>query len=261
MHPPLPFRRSPALLLLVPLLACAGPQADSAVAAPRQLDTTTPTTAATWVGSHAGSGRPWSLRLTDSADERQATLEFGEPYNCRVKAARSAAEGGQVRLAINDANGGYRCNALVGQTATLEVQGAQATLHVPGDTPVTVALWKPGQAAGGGADAVQGRWVGTVTGSNGRPIALRLRLAARDPGDRGSELAYDSPRSCRLPLRYEGTTAQGSWFSALPGPGGQACDRLLGHWLQVQADADATGLQIEPGIGECVPSCSLQRTP
>ncbi|HCT28937.1 MAG TPA: hypothetical protein DIW85_22360 [Stenotrophomonas sp.] len=258
MHPQLPLRRSPALLL-APLLACAGPYPDSAVAAPRQPDATTPTAAASWVGSNADSGRPWSLRLSDSADGRQATLEFGEPYNCRVKAARSLAEDGQVRLAINDANGGYRCNALVGQTATLEVQGAQATLHVPGTTPV--AMWKPGQAADSGANAVQGRWVGTMTSSNGQPIALRLRLAARDPGDRGSELAYDSPRSCRAPLRYEGTTAQGSWFSALPGPGGQACDRLIGHWLQVQADADATRLQIEPGIGECVPSCSLQRTP
>lgn len=259
MHATLSLRRSPTLLL-APLLAWASPYPDSAVAALRQPDATTPTAAATWVGSNAGSGRPWSLRLSDGADGRQVTLEFGEPYNCRVKAARNLAENGQVRLTINDANGGYRCNALVGQIATLEVQGPQATLHVPGTTPVAVAMWKPGQATDGGADAVQGRWVSTVT-SNGRPIALRLRLAARDPGDRGSELAYDSPRSCRAPLRYEGTTAQGSWFSALPGPGGQACDRLIGHWLRVQADADATRLQIEPGIGECVPNCSLQRTP
>ncbi|WMJ71051.1 hypothetical protein [Stenotrophomonas sp. 24(2023)] len=261
MHPQLSIHRAPAVLLLAPLLACAGPHPDSAVAAPRPPDTAAATSPATWVGSNAGSGRPWSLRLSDSADGRTATLEFGEPYNCRVQATRSTAAAGSVRLAINDANGGYRCNALVGETAVLQVQGVQATLQLPGTTPVTVVLWKPGQATDGGADAVQGRWVGTVTGSNGRPIALRLRLAARDPGDRGSELAYDSPRSCRVPLRYEGTTAQGSWFSALPGPGGQACDRLLGHWLQVQADADATRLQIEPGIGECVPSCSLQRTP
>ncbi|KAF1013195.1 MAG: hypothetical protein GAK31_03344 [Stenotrophomonas maltophilia] len=245
------LRPAAVLALLLPLLAGA-----AAPPAP------TGTPRASWVGSLDTAGRPTSLRVLDSGDGRQATLEFGEPYNCRLQARRSPQADGRTTLALLEANGGPRCNRLNGGTATLAADGTHATLQLPG-AAAAAALWKPGQgAAADSATAVtQGRWQTTVTGTDQWPIGLQLVLAAREPGDRGSELAYASPRSCRVPLRHEGSDARGSWYSVLPGNGGQACDRLLGQWLQVSASDGAAQLSFQPGTGECVPACSLQRTP
>jgi len=201
--------------------------------------------AAVWVGSDVGSGKPSSLRLS-AGDGADITLAFGEPYNCRVLARRSLRDDGDITLSFLQANGGRHCNALVAEAGLLQVREGNAELLLPAG--VRVALSAAGQYP---APPANGQWAWAASN-------LRLNLRARDPGDAGSELVYGSPRNCRLALRYEGRNAQGAWFSPLPGNGGQACDRLLGHGLVVTPEGEQLRLRIEPAIDTCQPACVLQ---
>lgn len=237
------------LVLLAPLFAHAQAHPDAA-------------TAATWVGVDTADGRPSSVRLALQPASDTAQIVFGEPRNCRLDARLSHQGDGQLQYDLVGANGGRWCNRLYPGSVQLQVGEGQATLQVRSDAAASeVSLWASGQvpAAARLPAALAGRWATQVQGAANPPVSLQLTLAGSEPGDLGSSLAYASPRNCRVPLRLEGRTAEGAWYSVRPGNGGAACDRLVGRWIVVQTLADTPRLRIEPAIGECAPGCVLQR--
>ncbi|WP_312238542.1 hypothetical protein [Stenotrophomonas sp.] len=243
-------RRSLAwLALLVPLFAQA--QAGPDAAAP-----------AAWVGADTLDGRPSSVRLTLQPANDTAQIVFGEPRNCRLDARLSHRGDGQLQYDLVAASGGRWCNRLYPGRVQLQVQGNQATLQVRSDVAAaSTAMWASGELpdAASAPGALRGRWLTQVQTAAMQPVMLQLDLAGREPGDAGGTASYASPRNCRVPLRLEGSTADGAWYSVRPGNGGSACDRLVGRWLVVQAGDAATTLRIRPAIGECTPSCVLER--
>jgi hypothetical protein len=235
------------LTLLVPLLAQAQTHSDAA-------------TPAAWAGSDSVDARPSSLRLTLQPSTDSLQLAFGEPRNCRLDARLTGTDEGLTQYDVTSVNGGRYCNQLYPGRVRLDVQGARATLQLGNAAlPSAWSLWPLGQAP---TDAIvpaelRGRWSTTVTKER---IRMSLDLQAQDPGDANSTLVYESPRNCRVALRYEGASAGGSWYSVKPGNGGVACDRLVGRWIIVQASAEGASVRIEPALGEeCVPSCALLR--
>lgn len=237
------------LVLLAPLFAHAQAHPDAV-------------TPATWVGVDTADGRPSSVRLALQPASDTAQVVFGEPRNCRLDARLSDQGDGQLHYDLVGANGGRWCNRLYPGRMQVQVRDGQATLQLHGDgAAAEVPLWASGQVPveAGLPAALSGRWVTRVQSAANVPVGLQLALAGSEPGDLGSSLAYASPRNCRVPLRLEGRTAEGAWYSVRPGNGGAACDRLVGRWIVLQTIDDTARLRIEPAIGECAPGCVLQR--
>lgn len=244
-------RRRPLawLALLVPLFAQA--QADPEAAMP-----------AVWVGTDTLDGRPTSVRLALQPASDTAQIVFGEPRNCRLDARLFHRGDGQLQYDLVGANGGRWCNRLYPGRVQLQVQGNLATLQVRSDVAASsTALWASGEMpdAATAPSALLGRWITRVQTAAIQTVTLQLDVAGREPGDAAGMASYASPRNCRVPLRLEGHTADGAWYSVRPGNGGTACDRLVGRWLVVQAVDEGANLRISPATGECTPNCVLER--
>lgn len=245
--------------LLLPALATA--QAASA-----------PAGNAAWTGVDTVKGVPSSVRVTQKrgapatarAPAQPDTLEIalGKPRDCRLEARLVARGAQQARYEIIGSSA-RQCDVWMPGQAVLDTDDTQARLQLSGTgSGLDVTLWALTHAPDTvtAPTALDGPWTTQVTSRAGRPVALRLQLAGRDPGDLGSRLAYGTPRNCNVSLRYEGSTGDGAWYAVRnDGNGGAACNDLLNRWLVVQAGGDAASLRFEPAHAECTPTCSLTR--
>lgn len=218
-----------------------------------------------WAGVDTVNGRPSSIRVTPTQDKGRDALDiaFGQPRDCRVQARVTERGAASSRYEVTATTAGRYCSAWIPGQVVLERDDAQARLQITGEADdVSAVLWAVGQAPQTLTvpTALDGTWSTTVQSRAGKPVTARLQLVGRDPGDAGGTFAYGSPRSCQVPLRYEGSTAEGAWYALRSGgAGGAACDALVGQWLVVQPNGDAATLRFEPANAECAPSCRLSR--